>query len=111
MEVAYAVDRFETATTLKVHRLVRAWAGLRTLAPDRTPVAGFDAEAEGFYWLAGQGGYGIQTAPGLASFAASQILGVVVPDDLASQGVSAAQLSPARFRTGAARQQSGRAAS
>ena len=62
-DIAAAVDRVQAATTLQIDRLKARWAGLRTFAPDRSPVVGFSTEAQGFFWLAGQGGYGIQTAP------------------------------------------------
>jgi D-arginine dehydrogenase len=71
MDVAVAIDRIESATTLRVDRVEHKWAGLRTFTPDRTPVAGFDLDAPGFFWLVGQGGYGIQTAPGLGQAAAA----------------------------------------
>lgn len=95
-DVAVAVDRIEQATQLDVRRLVRSWAGLRSFAPDRTPVVGFDRNAAGFFWLAGQGGYGLQTAPALAALAAAQILGQPVPDDLLAAGVDATALDPQR---------------
>lgn len=66
LDIATAVSRFEEATTYKVRRISNRWAGLRSFAPDKTPVVGFDSREEGFFWLAGQGGYGIQTAPALA---------------------------------------------
>ena len=75
LDVALAVDRFETATGLNVSRVTHRWAGLRTFAPDKTFVVGFDPRTEGFFWLAGQGGYGVQTAPGLAKLTASLITG------------------------------------
>ena len=75
MVLAEGLDRFSQATTVEVRRLDRSWAGLRTFAPDRTPVAGFDPVAEGFFWLAGQGGYGIQTSPALSQLASALILG------------------------------------
>jgi D-arginine dehydrogenase len=59
-------------------------------------VAGFDPEARGFYWLAGQGGYGIQTAPALAELAVAQITGDST-SRLTAAGVDEAALSPARF--------------
>ena len=65
--------------------------------PDRTPVNGFDPRAEGFFWLAGQGGYGIQTAPAMAALAAALITGEPPPAELAAAGVAAADLSPARL--------------
>jgi D-arginine dehydrogenase len=75
LDVALALDRLRAATTLPVRSVRRAWAGLRTFAPDRAPVAGFDPDAEGFYWLVGQGGAGIKTAPALAAVAAADIAG------------------------------------
>jgi D-arginine dehydrogenase len=71
LDVAIAIDRFEAATTMRVTRPSHRWAGLRTFSPDRTPVIGFDPVAPGFFWLAGQGGYGIQTAPAAAKLAAA----------------------------------------
>ncbi|HEY3812750.1 MAG TPA: FAD-binding oxidoreductase [Caulobacteraceae bacterium] len=97
-DVAVAVDRVETATTLKVTRVKHRWAGLRSFVTDRTPVAGFDPDAPGFFWLAGQGGYGIQTAPALSRVAAALALGQPVPADITAHGVNVADLSPARLR-------------
>jgi len=65
-DLALAVDRLEHHTNLKVARIAHRWAGLRTFTPDRTPTAGFAPDAPGFFWLAGQGGYGLQTAPAMA---------------------------------------------
>ncbi len=96
-DLAAAVERIETATTLGIERLRHRWAGLRTFAPDRTPVVGFDDRASGFFWLAGQGGYGIQTAPALARSAAALARGESLPADVADLGASAADLSPSRF--------------
>ncbi|MFT6557708.1 NAD(P)/FAD-dependent oxidoreductase [Sneathiella sp.] len=75
MVLAEGLYRFEEATTLSVNRLEHSWAGLRTFAADRTPVVGFAPDAQGFFWLAGQGGYGIQTAPALSKLAASLLTG------------------------------------
>lgn len=93
--LAEGLDRFERATTYQVTRVERSWAGLRTFTPDRTPVVGFDCHAGGFFWLAGQGGYGIQTAPALARLSAALILGEVHGLPLDKQTV--ASLSPDRF--------------
>jgi D-arginine dehydrogenase len=93
MVLAEGLDRFEKATTVEVTRVERSWAGLRSFAPDRTPVAGFSAEADGFFWLAGQGGYGIQTSPALSRLAADLILGQAPA--LAPKVVAA--LDPGRF--------------
>jgi D-arginine dehydrogenase len=97
MDIAIAVDRIEQATTLRVRRIERSWAGLRTFAPDRTPVMGFDAQAEGFFWLAGQGGYGIQSAPAAGQLAAALLTGGETPAALAAHGVEAADFSPSRL--------------
>jgi D-arginine dehydrogenase len=97
IDIALAVDRFERLTSMAVQRVGRRWAGLRSFVADRSPVAGFDARAEGFFWLAGQGGYGIQMAPALARAAAALLLGQPLPADIAAQGVSAADLSPDRL--------------
>ncbi|SOE16510.1 D-arginine dehydrogenase [Hoeflea halophila] len=75
MVVAEGLHRFEQAVTIPVTRVEHSWAGMRTFAPDRTPVVGFAPEAEGFFWLAGQGGYGMQTAPALSQLAADLCLG------------------------------------
>ena len=96
LDVALAVDRFETLTTERVLRINRRWAGLRSFVADRSPVAGFDSQAEGFFWLAGQGGYGIQMAPALARAAAALVLGQALPNDILAQGVTPQDLSPAR---------------
>ena len=69
MVLAEGLHRFEQAVTMPITRVEHSWAGLRSFAPDRTPVVGFDARAAGFFWLAGQGGYGVQTAPALAKLA------------------------------------------
>jgi D-arginine dehydrogenase len=96
-DVAAAVERVEAVTTLRVARLKARWAGLRTFAPDRTPVAGFSDEKPGFFWLAGQGGYGIQTAPALSRAAAALILGSRPPAGLQGLERELPALSPARF--------------
>ncbi len=75
IDVAIAVDRFEAVTNLSVSRLTSRWAGLRTFAADRLPVVGFDREAPGFFWLAGQGGAGLQTSPALSALAADLLTG------------------------------------
>ncbi|HEX8062645.1 MAG TPA: FAD-dependent oxidoreductase [Allosphingosinicella sp.] len=75
LDVAIAVDRLERAVDWKVERVERSWAGLRSFAPDRRPVYGFDPAVGGFFWCAGQGGFGIQTAPAAAGLAADLLLG------------------------------------
>ena len=98
LDVAVAVDRIERATTLRVRRIEHRWAGLRTFAPDKTPVVGFEPGVPGFFWFAGQGGTGIQTAPAMGRLARQLIQGEGVPDDLAGLGVTEAAVSSARFR-------------
>ena len=102
LDVAVAVDRFERATTLDVRRVSRAWAGLRTFAPHGSPVVGPDPAAESFFWLAGQGGYGIKTAPALSRACAALIRREPLPDDLQRLGVTARELSPSRLLSGTA---------
>jgi D-arginine dehydrogenase len=97
IDLAYAVDRIERATTIEVRRVHSRWAGLRCFVDDRTPVVGYAPGVQGFFWLAGQGGYGIQTAPALSRYAASQVLGQAVPADLADLGLGGGMLSPARL--------------
>ncbi len=75
MDLAVVIDRFERATTVKVERLETSWAGLRTFAPDRAPVFGWDGAVPGFFWCAGQGGFGIQTAPAAGDLCAALLLG------------------------------------
>ncbi len=97
IDVAICIDRIERAFALSVGRVENKWAGLRSFVADKTPVAGYDASVEGLFWLAGQGGYGIQTAPALGRLAAALVRGRAVPDDIAAQGVTAAALSPSRL--------------
>jgi D-arginine dehydrogenase len=101
LDIAVLVDRLTRLTTLQVPRIHARWAGLRSFVADRTIVAGFDARVDGFFWLAGQGGYGIQTAPAVARVAAALIGGEAVPADIADLGVDVAALSPRRLATGA----------
>lgn len=102
IDIAIAIDRISQAANFTVRSVDRKWAGLRSFVSDKTPVVGFDDEVEGFFWLAAQGGYGIQTSPALARAAAALITGASMPDDIASLGVGSATLSPARLRSGRA---------
>ena len=96
-DVAVLLDRLERLTFFRPKRITGRWAGLRTFTTDKTPVAGFDPGVPDFFWLAGQGGYGIQTAPALAILSAALILGKAMPQSLLEQGASAQALSPQRF--------------
>ena len=100
IDIATAVDRIETATTLKIRRIKNKWAGLRSFVADKNLVVGYDPAVEGLFWLAGQGGYGIQTGESAGRLAASLALGRGMPGDIAGLGVSEAALSPARFTQG-----------
>lgn len=90
LDVALALDRIGAAVGVEIRHASHPWAGLRTFAPDRTPVVGVDPDVPGFVWLAGQGGYGIQTAPAMARAVTAAVLG---RDDPFLD-----TLSPARFR-------------
>ncbi len=95
IDVAIAIDRFERAFDWRIVKRERAWAGLRSFAPDRVPVYGFDTQAPGFFWFAGQGGFGIQTAPAAAMIGAALLLGRPLPDAVA--GIDVGRYGPGRF--------------
>ncbi len=97
-DVAVAIDRFEQVASLQVRTVRSKWAGLRTFAPDRGPVIGFDSTAAGFFWLAGQGGYGIMTAPASSIAARSLLTAGKLDEGLARHGLTSIALSPDRFR-------------
>ena len=82
LDVAIVVDRLETATTLEIARIENSWAGLRSFVEDKSLVVGADDAADGFYWLAAQGGYGIQTAPSVARAIAGLVIDGDLPSDL-----------------------------
>jgi D-arginine dehydrogenase len=98
-DIAVAVDRLERATTLKVERIVRKWAGLRSFVDDRAPVVGYDAIQPDFFWTAALGGYGIQTAPALSWLAASLAVRSPRPDDGTTTELLAA-IAPSRLHRG-----------
>jgi D-arginine dehydrogenase len=98
IDIAVAIDRLEQATTINVRRVERKWAGLRSFVSDKSPVVGFDPLAEGFFWLAGQGGVGIQTSYAMARCAHHLVCKQALPDDIVRLGLRAAELGPARFR-------------
>lgn len=93
LEVALAAYRMEERTTVTVRNIHSKWAGLRSFTPDRHPAVGFAEDAEGFFWLAGQGGAGLQTSPAMAAIVASLVFGTAWPVD----GVTHEELSPSRF--------------
>ena len=96
IDVAIAIDRFEKAADWPVEAVERKWAGLRSFAPDRMMILGMDPTVPGFFWCAGQGGMGIQSAPAASLLCAALIRGEPPPEELA--GVDPADFSPARFR-------------
>ena len=95
IDVALAIHRFEQVVDWPVRRVERSWAGLRSFAPDRLPVYGYDTEVPGFFWCAGQGGVGIQTAPAAAAMAGALLLEEQLPESVAH--IDPAVFSPARF--------------
>ena len=99
-DIALAADRLEHYTTLAVQRIAHRWAGLRTFTADRVPTAGFAPDAPGFFWLAGQGGYGFQTAPAMAEAAESLITGSAWPEGLSGLGVTRETVWPERLING-----------
>ena len=99
LDIAIAVDRLEKATTLNVAKIDHRWAGLRSFVRDRSPVAGFDSAVDRFFWLAGQGGYGISTAPGMARCTAALCTGMGIPSDLRRLGITEDKLSPRRCQS------------
>jgi D-arginine dehydrogenase len=96
LDVAIAVDYVERAFGVEITKVGRKWAGLRCFTADRAPVIGFDEDAPGFFWLAGQGGHGIQIAPAASRLAAALALGQPMPADLKNLGFDAALVSPSR---------------
>lgn len=97
-DIALGIHRIEEATTMTIRRPSRTWAGLRSFVADGDLVGGFASDAPGFFWLAAQGGYGIQTSAAMAEACASMILGKPMPEHLAEAGITAELLSSARLR-------------
>ena len=95
VDVARAIDELQHVVDWPIEAVERRWAGLRSFAPDRAPVFGEDPSCAGFYWCAGQGGFGIQTAPAIAALLAAEILGV--SPDAPYDGIDPAPYRPARF--------------
>ncbi len=98
MDIALAIARIGEMTTLEIRRPARTWAGLRSFVADGSLVGGFDAEMPGLFWLAAQGGYGIQTCAAMGQACAALAAGLPLPAAIAAFGVSAAMLSPARLQ-------------
>ena len=98
MDIAICIDRIERAFTLDIKSLKSKWAGLRSFVSDKEPVVGYSDKADGFFWLAGLGGYGIQTSPALGRMAAAVALGAEIPSDIAQTGLTPEMLHPARLQ-------------
>ena len=98
LDIAILVDRLQQATTLEVRRIAHRWAGLRSFVPDHNLVIGEDPDARGFFWLAGQGGYGIQTSPAAGRTVAGLLLEGRIPDALQAEDVTEASIGPGRLR-------------
>ncbi|MGJ3259347.1 MAG: NAD(P)/FAD-dependent oxidoreductase [Rhodospirillales bacterium] len=96
-DIAVTVDRIEKATTMQIRRIDNKWAGLRSFFDDGVPALGFDPRTEGFFWLAGQGGYGITTSDAMARLAAHQLLGKDAPVEIVDKGVDPNEISPDRL--------------
>ncbi len=94
IDIAQGIWAIEQATTMRIRRPRASWAGLRSFVPDGEPVTGFDRQLPGWFWLAGQGGYGIQSAPALARAAAAMLLDRDLPQDLRALGLHADQIAP-----------------
>ncbi len=97
MAIAEGIDRLMAATTLEIDRLENSWGGLRSFAPDGQPVVGFDPHTDGFFWLVGQGGYGIQSCPALAETAAALARQSPIPQHVLDLGLRKNAISPQRF--------------
>jgi D-arginine dehydrogenase len=98
LDIATAIDRIEGMTTLAIRRPARTWAGLRSFVADGDLVGGFDPAAAGFFWVAAQGGYGIQTSPAMGQACAALARGLPLPARIAGYGLTQAMLGPSRLR-------------
>ncbi|WP_420476974.1 NAD(P)/FAD-dependent oxidoreductase [Noviherbaspirillum sp. ST9] len=98
LDIALAIDRIETMTTLAIRRPRHVWAGLRSFVADGSLVGGFDSTLPGFFWAAGQGGYGIQSSAAAGELYAAMLRGLSVPSHIAVFGADVQQLSPGRIR-------------
>lgn len=97
LDIALGIYQIEEATTLSIRRPTRTWAGLRSFVSDGDLLAGFDPQVPGLFWVAGQGGYGIQTSPAMGQASAALVRGQPLPEQLTRFGLTPAMLSPARL--------------
>jgi D-arginine dehydrogenase len=98
LDIAMGIYQIEEHTSLSIRRPTRTWAGLRSFVADGDLVGGYDAQVPDFFWVAAQGGYGIQTSPAMGQACAALARGEPLPEHLESFGLSAEMLSPARLR-------------
>jgi len=98
LDIAMGIHQIESVSTLTIRRPASTWAGLRSFVPDGEMVIGHDEASPGFFWLAAQGGYGIQSAAGASALADALLREAALPEELLQQGVDARALSPARLR-------------
>lgn len=97
LDVAICVDRIQQAFELPIRRIAHKWAGLRSFVADKAPVVGWSQRVEGFFWLAGQGGYGIQSSPALSCYAAALALGDAPPQEILDEGLEPSSIAVARL--------------
>ena len=96
MDIAICVDRIQRAFDIEITSIEHSWAGLRSFVADKCPVVGFSNKVDDFYWLAGQGGYGIQSSPALGMLAASELLGAAIPGPILESGLESDSIRPSR---------------
>ncbi len=97
-DVALGIERIQSVSSLSIRSVQSAWAGLRSFVGDSQPVNGWDDEVERFYWLAGQGGFGIKTSPAMGEYAAAMILQGVPSADQLAVGLDPVSLGVERLR-------------
>jgi D-arginine dehydrogenase len=97
MDVALGMYRIEEVTTLNIRRPTRTWAGLRSFVADGDLVGGFASEPSGFFWVAAQGGYGIQTSAAMGEACAALVRGLPIPAHIAAHGLTPEMLAPQRL--------------
>ena len=97
LDIALCIDRIENAFDLSITKVIHKWAGLRSFVSDKCPVVGYSNRVENFFWLAGQGGYGIQTSPALSRYASALALGKDLPPDVLAEGLQPSSISIDRF--------------
>lgn len=97
IDIAFAAHHLGECTLLQVDHIAHSWAGLRTLSPDRLPVIGPSSHVPGLFWVAGLGGFGIQTSAAVGQLAAAMLLDTAVPDTLEAEGLGPGSFPAARF--------------